>query len=90
LNNDDAEVVCQDDENRCKFDLKKGDVEKGCAIDDPDEEFDLEYRFNLIQEIADSGTDNSAKSLKCIYLCKTDLCNSEDNFVQVSLKMKCW
>jgi hypothetical protein len=86
MDNDDDQVDCQDDQNRCKFDLKKTGMEKSCTTADSDGEFDLEYRFNLIQEISDIGIDNSAKSFKCTYLCKTDLCNSEDNFMKVSLK----
>jgi hypothetical protein len=58
-------------------------MKQGCVVDDPSEDYDIEYRFNVIEEISDQGTDNSAKSFKLKYLCKINFCNSDNNVRQV-------
>ncbi len=85
MDDNNADVQCSDDDNRCRFEHSKDlSIEKGCTTEDSSGDYDLEYRFNVIQEILDSGIDNSAKALKCFYLCNTDHCNSEENFLKVS------
>jgi len=86
MNDDNSDVKCEEGDNRCKFDHpKKSPIKKGCASKDSNGDYDLEYRFNVIEEIEDSGIDNSASALKYFYLCNTDNCNSDDHVVKVSL-----
>ncbi len=82
-NNDD--IQCEDDEKQCKFDRSKNGLIKSCTSEGSTSWYDLEYRFNIIEQISDSGIDNSAPALKCFYLCNTDTCNSDDNFGKVGL-----
>jgi hypothetical protein len=86
INDDSDDTICSPGEDRCQFYHSK-DVAIGqaCAAEDPTSPYDIQYRFNIIEDIASHGTDNSAESLKCSYLCKTDHCNSVDNFEHVSL-----
>jgi hypothetical protein len=85
IDDNNGEIQCAEDETRCKFDHSKSGLTQSCTIEDSDIEYDLEYRFNVIEEMKESGTDNSAEALKCFYLCKTDVCNSNENFKKVSL-----
>jgi hypothetical protein len=84
---DDGEddVECQNGEDRCKFDhAKDAPISKGCTTEDPTAPYDLEYRFNVIENMTNFGTDNSAKAFKSSYVCKTDYCNSDNQFQKVS------
>ena len=78
----DAGLKCTGGEDRCKFARSKDLMIKECAFDDPNEN-DIEYRFNVIEEISNQGTDNSAESFKLFYLCKTNFCNSDEHVQQV-------
>jgi hypothetical protein len=86
INDDSDDTICSTTENRCKFDHSKDvAVDQACTTQDPNAKYDIQYRFNIIEEIASHGIDNSAHALKCFYLCKTDHCNSHDNFENVSI-----
>jgi len=85
MDDSNEDIECQDDENRCKFDRSKNGLTRGCTSEDSTLSYDLEYRFNIIEEISDHGIDNTAPALKCFYLCNTHSCNSDDNFVKVGL-----
>ncbi len=81
----DADVECTSSENRCEFRRSKDVLlTQRCVEADPDAEYDLEYRFNMIQEMGDLGIDNSAKALKIFYLCQIDLCNNDETAEKVS------
>ena len=85
-NKDDEEESCTDDQNQCQYDFSKAGVTKGCVNENSKPKYDLEYRFNVIDEMENSKIDISAKALKCYYVCKKNLCNSDANFVRVSIR----
>ncbi|CAF2163921.1 unnamed protein product [Rotaria magnacalcarata] len=76
---DGEDMECSNGEDRCIFDLSKGSlIRNGCFDGDSNEIYDLEYRFNMIEEIASDGFYSVHDAFKIYYLCNTDLCNNDD------------
>lgn len=59
----------------------------GCRSYDPSAEYDLEYRFNVIEEKEPDGFDNTNSAFKFNYLCNIDLCNSNAIATKVSVSL---
>ncbi|UJR14251.1 hypothetical protein I4U23_001242 [Adineta vaga] len=76
--------MCTDDQDRCVYRRnKKGAVDQQCTGKNPFE-YEIEYRFNVIEEIDASKYDNSAQTLKGSFVCRETDCNNEGNFQSVT------
>ncbi|CAF1200572.1 unnamed protein product [Rotaria sordida] len=81
---DDTDIQCENNEHQCIFSFSKGhSLQKSCAMNYSDIQYDIEYRFNIIEEIANDGFDNSHSAFKFFYLCNSDFCNNDGNIVKV-------
>lgn len=81
----DANVDCSNlAADRCKFEHSK-DVtyDQECVSYDSSLMYDIEHRYNVIEELANGGEDNSGRAFKLKYQCKKDLCNDEDHYEKV-------
>lgn len=64
--------------------MKKENLYKDC-VNTPSKAYNLEYRFNQVDETEDGADDESEVALKCIYSCNRDKCNSDKVYSEVSL-----
>ncbi|CAF4361158.1 unnamed protein product [Rotaria sp. Silwood2] len=81
---DDIDVQCENNEHHCIFSFSKGhSLRKDCAMNYSHVQYDIEYRFNIIEEISNYGIDNSHNAFKFFYLCNSDFCNNDGHVVKV-------
>ena len=77
---------CDNKQQFCRYEKSKLWDQSGCTERNPNNAFDLKYRFNVIEQMKDDSTVDPERGLKCFYLCKTDLCNSEENALKVNFR----
>jgi hypothetical protein len=69
---------------RCKFETSNNNwLDHDCVVHDPFIKNDIEHRYNVIEELASGGKDNSDKAFKLIYQCKKNLCNNAEHAEKV-------
>ena len=75
---------CSAGQDRCQFELLERDQTMNCITADPIEPFDIKYRMNVVEKMSSTdAVENQQEAFKCSYICRTDLCNSLDNFAKV-------
>lgn len=85
FDDDNSDIECLNSDNRCRFSLSKyEDIIKGCDSAASYPQVDVEYRFNVIEEMSSYSTDDLQTAFKMFYLCNKDLCNSDDNAEKVN------
>jgi hypothetical protein len=86
MNNDNAEATnCSHEEDSCKFEHSKNvESERGCFTHSTGGDYDIEFRFNEIEDMESAGSDTAEKAWKLYYLCRRNSCNSSHFIDQVS------
>ncbi|CAF5155246.1 unnamed protein product, partial [Rotaria sp. Silwood1] len=81
---DDTDIRCANNEHQCIFSFSKGhSIQKDCAMNYSYVQHDIEYRFNIIEDISNYGIDNTHEAFKFFYLCNSDFCNNDGNIIKV-------
>ncbi|CAF3904546.1 unnamed protein product [Rotaria sp. Silwood1] len=81
---DDTDIRCANNEHQCIFSFSKGhSIQKDCAMNYSHIQYDIEYRFNIIEDISNYGIDNTHEAFKFFYLCNSDFCNNDGNIIKI-------
>ena len=76
----DNDEICAANVKSCQYRHdKNGASAVGCHDPTLPSKYDVEYRFNSVEEIEAGGDDTSSRAMKIFYLCSTSHCNTDGN-----------